>query len=238
MRILSLVLVAVLLSGCGGDDVVGWPDVDLGVPVEVYKSTSERDLYVHVFSGPTTQAAETKGAVLFFHGGGFSTTRVPQFERQAQYVADNDMVGFVIEYRVTSEGTTRADAIEDGVDAVDWVHDNAAALGIDPARIAIAGSSAGGALATEASNRADALVLFNPAVGGASAAYVTEQPTIVFHSRADTIVPFASAEGFCNTLTACELLAFDEGDHGFFNDEPAFSEINEAMIDFLRRGGW
>lgn len=242
MRILSAVIAATLLAGCGviggGDDVMGWPDVDLGVPVEVYKSTGERDLHVHVFSGPTTQAAERNGAVLFFHGGGFSTTRVPQFERQAQYAADNGMVGLVIEYRVTSEGTTRADAVDDGVDAVKWVHDNAPALSIDPARIAIAGSSAGGALATEASNRADALVLFNPAVGATSAVYVAEQPTIVFHSRADTIVPFASAEAFCNAATACELLAFDVGDHGFFNDEPAFTETNEAMIDFLQRSGW
>lgn len=240
-RLGYFVAAAAILASCGvfdrGGDVEGFPDVDLGAPVEVYKQTPQRDLHVHLF-GTEGLAAGDRGAVLFFHGGGFASTRVEQFERQAQIVADSGMVGIVVEYRVTAEGTSRADAVADGVDAVGWVRTHGENLGIDPDRIAIAGGSAGGALAVEASGEAMVTVLFNPAVGEASAAFVEERPTIVFHSREDTIVPFASAQAFCDAARACELVAFDQGDHGFFNDDPAFTETTDAMIDFLERNGW
>jgi len=112
---------------------------------------------------------------------------------------------------------------------------------LDPGHIALAGSSAGGALAVEATAvqlPADALVLFNPAVGAASAQFVVDEPTIVFHSREDTIVPFSSAEAFCIGVTDCELVAFEEGDHGFFNDDPAFTATTTQMIEFLSTHGW
>ncbi len=237
-------LLALLLAGCGavrdlasgGDTVSGYPDVDLGVPVVVYSETPERDLHLHVFSPEDGSGGQP--AVLFFHGGGFANTRVEQFERQAQLIADAGMIGMVVEYRVTAEGTTRADAVSDGAVALNYVLANADVLGVDPERVAMAGSSAGGALATEASNGAHALVLFNPAVNSASASFVGEIPTIVFHSREDTIVPFSAAEGFCAAAGNCELVAFDEGDHGFFNDDPAFTETNDAMHSFLTDLGW
>lgn len=241
----SLLLVGLLLlPSCGllsGDvEVAGWPDVDLGADVEIYKSTPERDLHLHIFR-PDVVGDGAPGAVLFFHGGGFRTTRVEQFERQAKVAADAGMVGMVVEYRVTAEGTSRADAVADGADALAVLRANADRFGVDPERIALAGSSAGGALAVEASAaqvRADALVLFNPAVGAASAPFVADEPTLVFHSREDTIVPFSSAEAFCTDVAGCELIAFDEGDHGFFNDDPAFTATTNQMIEFLSTHGW
>lgn len=214
---------------------MGYPDVDLGVPVEVYSETPQRDLHLHLFfpDDNDNDDAEVRPAVLFFHGGGFATTRVEQFERQAQLVADAGMVGIVVEYRVTAEGTTRNDAVDDGAVALAYVVANAAELGVDPDRVAMAGSSAGGALATVASPGAGALVLFNPAVNADSAVFAGAVPTIVFHSREDTIVPFATVAGFCDAAVSCELVAFDEGDHGFFNDDPAFTETTTAMITFL-----
>lgn len=205
--------------------------------MEVFKSTDERDLHLHIFR-PDDSLQGDRGAVLFFHGGGFATTRVEQFERQAQLLADAGIVGIVVEFRVTAEGTTRSDAIEDGADALDFVVTHAASLAIDPQRVAMAGASAGGALATEASPGTSALVLFNPAVNASSAGLAGDVPSITFHSREDTVIPFSSAEGFCDAAADCELIAFDEGDHGFFNNEPAFTETTNAMIEFLRSQGW
>ena len=235
-----LLILALLASGCGvlggSATVVGYPDIDLGAEVVVYNETPERDLHLHVFM--PVDAGEVVPAVLFFHGGGFANTRVEQFERQAQLVADAGIAGVVVEYRVTAEGTTRDDAIADGSRALAFLKENSADLGIDSDRMAMAGASAGGALATAASSGADALVLFNPAVNAGSAPFVDDgTPTIVFHSRDDTIVDFTSAEGFCNAVAGCELVAFDEGDHGFFNDEPAFTETTNAMIEFLQLNG-
>lgn len=240
--VVALGVLALLASGCGvvsrsdRGNVSGFPDDDLGVPAEVYKETPQRDLHLHIFSPETASTAS--GAVLFFHGGGFATTRVEQFARQAQAAADAGMVGFVVEYRVTPEGTSRADAIGDGVDAVAYVARDAERLGVDPSKIAAAGSSAGGALAVEASGEAAALALFNPAVGRGSASFLAGQPVVVFHSRQDTIVPFTSAEAFCDAAQDCTMVAFDNGDHGFFNDDPAFAETTEAFVDFLLARGW
>lgn len=237
-----LLAFAVLCSGCAilrsGAEVSGYPDVDIGATtVEVYKTTEERELYLHIFA-PAETGDAAPGAVVLFHGGGFRSTRVEQFQVQAERLAEAGIVGIVAEYRVTAEGTTRADAIADGVDAIAALRSEGPKFGVDPERIAIGGSSAGGALAVEASGDADAVVLFNPAVNGGSSPFVSERPTITFHSREDTIVAFESAEEFCDRATDCALVAFDEGDHGFFNNEPALTATTDAMIEFLQAHGW
>ncbi len=236
----ALALLCLLVGSCGlgRSNVEGWPDVDLGVPVEIYKSTDQRDLHIHMFAPVDAEHSDRRGAVLFFHGGGYRSTRVPQFEHQAKAVADAGMVGLIVEYRVTAEGTTRDDAIADGADAARVVAANPDVFGVDPQRIAMAGSSAGGHLVTQADSSAAAQVLFNPAVSPATSVADASVETIVFHSREDRIVEFDNAEGFCAALAACELVAFDEGDHGFFNDEPALTVTTNAMIDFLKARGW
>jgi acetyl esterase len=46
-------------------------------------------------------------------------------------------------------------------------------------------------------------------------------PTIIFHGRADTTVPFATAEAYARAMQAagnrCELVGYDGEAHGFFN---------------------
>ncbi len=64
-------------------------------------------------------------------------------------------------------------------------------------------------------------------------------PTIIFHGRADTTVPFATVELFsakAKELGAdCRLMGYEGEGHGFFNrDRPKYVEIKEAMVQFLR----
>jgi len=227
-------IAGIAVMAFGDETARGWPDISvLADEVVVYKDTPVRPLHLHIFE-PADGADQSVPAVLFFHGGGFAEARLHQFQHQAETVAEVGMAGVVVEYRVTAEGMTRADAIADGRDALAYVQQNADQLGIDADRVAMAGSSAGGALAIEAGGSGNAFVLFNPAVNASSASFVDGQPTLVFHSRADTIVPFSSAEGFCDGVVTCELVAFDEGDHGFFNFEPELSETTEAMIGMLQ----
>lgn len=236
MRHALFAALSFVIVGCGGDDVAGFPDVDLGAStVEVYKSTPERDLHLHIFS---PSGEESHASVIFFHGGGFRTTRIEQFREQAERLREAGIAGVVAEYRVSAEGTTRTDAVTDGADAVTFIQSASGQLGLDPTRVAIAGASAGGALAVEAGNAAALTVLFNPAVGPEDAPFVTDQSTLVFHSRQDTLVAFESVDGFCSAVADCEMVAFDEGDHGFFNEEPALTTTTDLMIDFLQGNGW
>ena len=64
-------------------------------------------------------------------------------------------------------------------------------------------------------------------------------PTIIFHGRADTTVPFATVELFSTKAkslgTDCRLMGYDGEGHGFFNrDRPKYLETSEAMVQFLR----
>ncbi|MCP4080616.1 MAG: alpha/beta hydrolase, partial [Planctomycetaceae bacterium] len=191
----------------------------------------------HLFQ-PDPAPTQPAGAVLFFHGGGFATTRLHQFEPQAAAVASAGMVGIVVEYRVSGDGVDRDQSIDDGRAAVAWIRTNADRLGIDPHRIALAGASAGGYLVTNADADPDAYVLFNPAVSAQVAARSDDAPTIVFHSRADTIVAFADAESYCNAEPDCHLVAYDTGDHGFFNNGDAYTDTLNHTIKFLTTHGW
>ncbi len=67
-------------------------------------------------------------------------------------------------------------------------------------------------------------------------------PAIIFHGRADTTVPFRSAEVFAQRMkkagNRCELVGFDEQPHGFFNREPHLTQTLEQADRFLVSLGW
>jgi acetyl esterase/lipase len=86
-------------------------------------------------------------AVVFIHGGGWQGGNRGAFQRQAAYLAGKGYVGACIEYRLSGEATFPA-AVEDCKCAVRWLRANAKELRVDPERIAAAGGSAGGHLAS------------------------------------------------------------------------------------------
>ncbi len=84
--------------------------------------------------------------VVYFHGGGFvvwSPETCETLTRRIALTADALVVS--LEYRLAPEHPYPA-PLDDCVAAVGWLRDNAAALGGDPQRIALAGDSAGGNL--------------------------------------------------------------------------------------------
>jgi acetyl esterase/lipase len=84
--------------------------------------------------------------LVWMHGGGLvlgtAEADDPRFDRWCQMF---DIVGVSVEYRLAPE-TKYPGPLEDCYAALRWVHDNAASLGVDPARIGIGGASAGGGL--------------------------------------------------------------------------------------------
>ena len=70
-------------------------------------------------------------------------------------------------------------------------------------------------------------------------------PMIVFHGKADTTVPYATAEAFARVMKAagnrCDLVGYEGQPHGFFNHgrkDGKYAETLAAMDDFLVSLGW
>jgi triacylglycerol lipase len=95
--------------------------------------------------GPSKQA---RPALLYVHGGGFtagdklSADGAPFYQNVGLWAQQQGMVGVAMTYRLAPEFKWPAGAEDIGL-AVAYLHDNAAALGIDPERIVLMGQSAG-----------------------------------------------------------------------------------------------
>ncbi len=146
----------------------------------VFKNTPQGELKLHVFLPDGWAAGQKRSAILMLYGGGFTGGTPDQFESKARYLAGRGMVAVTPEYRIKNKHKTGPDkSIEDGRSAIRWVRMNAAALGVDPARVVGSGGSAGGTCVSVAalsdafepegedrsvSSKPDVLVLYNPAL--------------------------------------------------------------------------
>ncbi|MFF4357711.1 alpha/beta hydrolase [Streptomyces sp. NPDC001604] len=85
--------------------------------------------------------------LLYIHGGGFIMGSIEQFDATATRIADKaGTVVLSVEYRLAPEHPFPA-GLEDCYTALAWTAKSASELGIDPARLGLAGESAGGGLA-------------------------------------------------------------------------------------------
>lgn len=115
------------------DRTVPGPEGAPAVPVRIYRPVAESD--------------RPAPCVVEIHGGGFMLGSIEMMDAWCQYVVSK--VGCVIvsvEYRLAPEHPFPA-GLEDCYAALCWTASNAAELGVDPTRIAVAGQSAGGGLA-------------------------------------------------------------------------------------------
>ncbi len=108
-------------------------------------------LRVRMFAPPGHTPDAFLPAVLFYYGGMWSLEFVEEFVSWAMHLASRGVVCLLPEYRTRARFDVMAsDIIQDGLDAWSWIHHNAAGLGIDQARITLAGSDAGGLMALNA----------------------------------------------------------------------------------------
>lgn len=110
-----------------------------GVPVYVYR--------------PTKASADPTGALLWIHGGGYVAGRPDGYhDICSRFAAELGIVVVSVDYRLAPEHPFPA-GLDDCLAALEWMHAQASELGIDPARLAIGGDSAGGGLTAALAQR-------------------------------------------------------------------------------------
>lgn len=114
----------------------------------VIRGSDGSDLPVRIFwPHGAGEGDRPPGVVVFFHGGGWVIGSIETHEPQVRSMVNRTgMVYVSVEYRLAPEHPFPA-AAEDCYEATCWVAANAAELGADPTRLAVAGDSAGGNLA-------------------------------------------------------------------------------------------
>jgi acetyl esterase/lipase len=209
-------------------NVVVKTGITYGSAVNVSGQTQKLLLDTYRPTGDTLTAG--RPAVVFVHGGGFSAGNRTESDivDQAASFAKRGYVTASIDYRLTGGcapvtaqcATGIVQAKNDAQAAVRWFRTNAAGLGIDANRIAIAGSSAGAITAINVAYGADEVgTSGNPGVPSNVQAAVSlsgaglttvpdpgEPPTLFFHSTGDPVVPFAWAQSTIDQAKAA-------GDH-------------------------
>lgn len=170
---------------------------------------------------PAGDTVTDRPAVIFVHGGGFQFGDKSNGESWARFYAQRGYVAASINYRLRpahyfdfahlDDPVSQAgvlDAQHDAQAAVRWFRANAAGLGVDPARIVMTGSSAGGVTSLAVGmNSTDTGSSGNPgfsshicmavSLSGAfipQAADPDDSPAMFFHGEADTRVPFPFAQ--------------------------------------------
>jgi acetyl esterase/lipase len=99
-----------------------------------------------LISSPKAGGSNRPG-ILHVHGGGYILGMAEMtLDSDAAYAQNLGAVCVSVDYRLAPE-TPHPGPVEDCYAALKWMHANAGALGVDPARIAISGESAGGGLA-------------------------------------------------------------------------------------------
>jgi acetyl esterase len=101
------------------------------IPLRIYRPT-------HAANAPV---------MVYFHGGGMVMGSNHSFEPLARTLAAESNASVVaVEYRLAPENPPPAQ-FDDAYSVTEWMADNANGLGMDPARLAVVGDSAGGSLA-------------------------------------------------------------------------------------------
>ncbi|MEU1472413.1 alpha/beta hydrolase fold domain-containing protein [Streptomyces sp. NPDC005761] len=118
------------------------PGPDAQIPVRVYR--------------PISHAQTPRPCLVWLHGGAWvgGDLDMPEAHETARGIAGRaDAVVVSVDYRLCGKDVHFPSPHDDTVAAYRWIRDNAMDLGIDPARIALGGASAGGSLAAGAALR-------------------------------------------------------------------------------------
>lgn len=114
---------------------------------QTYSQQGARCLQLDMYLPATAGAAGSVPVVVLVHGGGWRYGFRSEFAPMAVRLAQRGYAAVTVSYRLSGEAQYPA-AIHDVRAAVRWVRTNAGQYHLDPQRIALAGGSAGGQIAS------------------------------------------------------------------------------------------
>ncbi|QYM78974.1 alpha/beta hydrolase fold domain-containing protein [Horticoccus luteus] len=119
-----------------------------GAEAFVYRALEPDALRLFVFKPKGWSPTDRRPALVFFFGGGWTHGGPDHAAGWARYAASVGFVGIAPDYRTKNRfGTSPLASVADGRAALRWVEDHAEELGLDPTKIVVGGSSAGGHVA-------------------------------------------------------------------------------------------
>ncbi|MBI3836704.1 MAG: alpha/beta hydrolase [Planctomycetia bacterium] len=132
----AFAVMALAASGVAGNDLEIRRDVEFARPSGV---SLKLDAYLHKSAGPHP-------AIVFVHGGGFVAGDKADYSHDLfDPLVDAAFSSFSVNYRLAPTHPFPAPT-DDVESAIAWIKQNAVPLRIDPARLVLAGPSAGGLL--------------------------------------------------------------------------------------------
>ncbi len=208
--------------------VVKTADITYGRAVNASNQTIT--LKLDMYRPPSRDPITKRAAIVWVHGGAFKGGDKTSGEivDEANHFTREGYVNASINYRLEPDGCSAAnvtrtciraisEARADAQTAVRFMRRNAAAYGIDPTRIAIAGSSAGAITALEVgyATRENPASAVRAAVSLSGADLLStigagDAPALLFHGTADPLVPYQWALNTTNAATAAHLNVFLE----------------------------
>ncbi len=112
--------------------------------------TLQGAIRLRLYRGIGTERGAALPALIYFHGGGWVIGDLDTHDGVCRLLANSARSAVIsVDYRLAPEHKFPA-AVDDAVNATEWIAAHAAMLGIDPARLAIGGDSAGANLAAVA----------------------------------------------------------------------------------------
>jgi acetyl esterase/lipase len=143
LAVLFLVSVSITLRAQSIGPIPLWPQ---GAPGAL--GEEEKDIPTITPFIPTNSAMVSGAAMVIFPGGGYAGLAPYEGKDYAEWLVTNGIASFVVKYRLGSAGYRHPRMLEDAARSVRWVRANAAQWRVDPRRVGVIGSSAGGHLAS------------------------------------------------------------------------------------------